>query len=87
MYKNPPITLPLYTTIQKIKDQVIFDAYKPLLEEIWNTQKGVTKAYKILRNTSYELIEYLGMKITPNMDDAALGELRIDEVEEKRDNS
>jgi hypothetical protein len=47
----------------------------------------VTKAYKRLRNTSYELIEYLGMKITPNMDDAALGELRIDEVEEKRDNS
>jgi hypothetical protein len=47
----------------------------------------VTKAYKILRNTSYELLKYLGMKITPNMDDATPGELRIDEVKEKMDNS
>jgi hypothetical protein len=51
VYKNPPDTLPLYTTRQRLKDQVFFDTWKPLLEDIQNIQKVVTKAYKRLWNS------------------------------------
>jgi hypothetical protein len=87
VYKNPPDTLPLYTTRQKIKDQVLFDTWKPLLEDIQSIQKIVTKEYKRLWNASNEILEEFIMEIMPNIDDAALGELRITEVEEKRESS
>jgi hypothetical protein len=31
VYQKPPSTFPLYTTMKKIKDQVLFDTWKPLL--------------------------------------------------------
>jgi hypothetical protein len=49
--------------------------------------KTVTKAYKRLWNASNELLEEFKMEIMPNIDDATPGELRITEVEEKREAS
>jgi hypothetical protein len=85
VYSNPPSTLPLYTTKQKIKYQVLFDTWKPLLEDIKRIQKTVTKTYKRLWNAYDELLEEFGMDIMPNIDDVSPSEVRIEEVDERRD--
>jgi hypothetical protein len=77
VYQNPPSTLPLYTARQKIKDQVLFDTWKPLLEDIKSIQKIVKNSYKRLWNASDELLEEFEMDIMPNIDDASPGEVRI----------
>jgi len=45
----------------------------------------VKKEYKRLWNASNALLEKFRMEIMPNIDDAALGELKITKVEEKRE--
>jgi hypothetical protein len=45
----------------------------------------VTKAYKRLWNSFDDLLKYFGMKIMPNIDEAAPTKLRIVEIEEKRE--
>jgi hypothetical protein len=77
--------MPLYTTRNKIKDQVLFDPWKPLLEDIQSIQKIVTKAYKKLWNASNDLLEEFRMEIMPNIDNATPSLLRIAELEEKRE--
>jgi hypothetical protein len=85
LYQQPLSTFPLYTTRKKIKDQVLFDTWKPLLEYIRNIQKTMTNAYKRLWNASDELLEEFIMQIMPNIDDVDPCEMRIAEVEENRD--
>jgi hypothetical protein len=34
VYKNPLDTLPLYSAKRKLKDQIFFDTWKPLLQDI-----------------------------------------------------
>jgi hypothetical protein len=44
VYKNPPATLPCYSRKERIKYQVFFDTWKPLLEDIQVIQKTTSKA-------------------------------------------
>jgi hypothetical protein len=85
VYQKPPSTLPLYTSRHKIKDHVLFDTWKPLLEDIKSIQKAVKNTYKILWNDFDGLVEEFRVEIMPNNNDGTLVELRIAEVEERRD--
>jgi hypothetical protein len=63
VYDNPPNTLSVYTSRKNIKDQVLFDTWKPLLNDIKSTHEAVNKACKILWNASDSLLEEFGMDV------------------------
>jgi hypothetical protein len=46
VYKDPPNTLPLYSRKEKLKDQVFFDTWKPLLKDIQAIQETTKKHAK-----------------------------------------
>jgi hypothetical protein len=63
VYKDPPTTFPSYSRKEKIKDQVFFDTWKPLLKYIQAIQETTTKACKRLWNTSDDLFEEFRMQV------------------------
>jgi hypothetical protein len=84
VYHDPPSTFPIYIAKQKMKEQFLFDSWKPILENIESTQNVEAKACKILWNSLDDLLEKIEMDFMLNIDDASPSELRITEVETKR---
>jgi DNA repair exonuclease SbcCD ATPase subunit len=62
VYDNPPNILPVYTTKQRIKYQVLLNTGKSILNDIKTTQEIVEKSCKILWRTSDNLLEQFGME-------------------------
>jgi hypothetical protein len=77
VYKNPPNTLPLYTSKQNLKGSGPFRYMETLLQDIQTIQGIMTKAYKILWNNFDDLLEEFRMKVMPTIDEATPTELRI----------
>jgi hypothetical protein len=68
-----------------LKDQVLFDSWKTIFEDIEETQQLATKTCKKLWNSSDDLLEGFGMQVMQRLDEATPSELRIAEVETQRD--
>jgi len=75
----------LYSRKQRLKDQVFFDTWKPLLQDIRNIQETTTKAYTRLWDILDDLLEEFGMKLMPPINEVTPTKLRIVEVEEHRE--
>jgi hypothetical protein len=61
VYSNPPSTLPIYTTKQRIKDQVLLNTGRYIMNDVKSTQEAVGKACKRLWRASDSLLEQFGM--------------------------
>jgi hypothetical protein len=77
--------LPSYSRKERIKDQLFFDNWKPLLEDIQDVQKTTSKACRRLWNSSDDFFEEIGMQLIPSIDEATLAKVRVTKVEEHKE--
>jgi hypothetical protein len=65
---NPPNTLPVYTTKQKIKDQMLLNAGKYSLNNMKSTQEMVEQACRRLWRASDDLLEQFRMETMEDLE-------------------
>jgi hypothetical protein len=70
---------------KNIKDQILFDSFKEIFDEVQEAQELATKACFRIWNSSDELLEDFGMETMDKLDEVGLSELRLKEVVEDRD--
>jgi hypothetical protein len=76
--------LPLYARKEKLRYQVFFDTWKPLLKDIQAIQETTIDACKKLWNSSDGLMEEFRMQLMPPIDEATPATIRIVEVEKHK---
>jgi hypothetical protein len=59
---NPPIIFPIYTTKKNIKDQILLDTRKSILNNMENTQMKVDKVSRKLWRAVKEILEQFRME-------------------------
>jgi hypothetical protein len=61
VHTQTPITLPRYNFKQKRKNQILFDYFKEILDEVKEARELATKSYNRIWNSSYKIFKDLGM--------------------------
>jgi len=62
MYIETPAILPKYSVKKNTKDQILFDSFKEIFNEVQEAQELATRYYFRIWNSSYELLEFLEWK-------------------------
>jgi hypothetical protein len=77
VYLEPRGALPKYNEKQKLKDQMLFDPWKDILEDIGETQQLATKACKKIWNFFEDLLKECGMQVMQNLNESTPTTMRI----------
>jgi hypothetical protein len=82
-----PETLPIYSAKHKMKNQILFDSYKEIFDEVKEAQEMATKACIRIWKSSDEDIRIFQMETMTHLEEAGPSELKLKDVTENRDAS
>jgi len=77
--------LPRYNVKMRINNQILFDSYKEIFDEVKEAREMGTKACIIISNYSDEMLEGFGIEIMACLEEASPSDLKLKDVAKHRD--